>query len=1840
MDVFGFRNRVVNDYGEYVRSFITVRDGRINRKVREEMEGGFLWPAPLVQLNPSFQDGDPLKDLVTEGVLHEECLKIFREKGDDGTSGSPFQLYRHQVDGIRAAASGENYVLTTGTGSGKSLAYIVPIVDHVLRRGSGRGIQAIVVYPMNALANSQIGELEKFLHRGYPKGRPPVTFARYTGQESTERRDEIIRDPPDILLTNYVMLELVLTRFGRNEEQLVLASQGLRFLVLDELHTYRGRQGADVAMLVRRARRACNADRLIHIGTSATLSSEGAWPEQQKEVARVASGLFGAEVKPGGVIGETLRRATEEADLAAPSFQAALTDRVRSGTPPASLDDFLADPLSSWIESTLGIRSEDESDRLVRQKPMALTDDEGAAARLAEATGLSPVRCETALREALLAGYGHRDRRNRPLFAFRLHQFVSKGDSVYASPEPEDVRHITLQAQRYVPGSDRRRALLPLAFCRECGQEYYVVRQGRTPEGAISYLPREVRDRSETDEGRPGYLYISQADPWPDEPEEYLDRLPESWLQSTNGTRKVNRSQRKNLPQKVWISGTAEEDGAGQVAWWLPVPFRFCLTCSVAYDARQTSDFGKLSTLGSEGRSSATTVMTLTSVRGLRGDASLDARAKKLLSFTDNRQDASLQAGHFNDFVEVTLLRSALRRAAEAAGAEGLRHDTITLRVFEALDLPLRLYAADPDVKFAAREETDRALREVLGYYLYRDLRRGWRVTSPNLEQCGLLDIDYLSLGDFCRDESEWQGKHSALVSATPEDREKVCGVLLDFMRRELAIRVNFLDPAAQESVQQQSYQRLVPPWSIDDQERMERNRVVFPRAKGSSRGGPFVFLSPRGGFGFYLRRPGTLTPSTSDFPFDEVGQVIVELMELLTVPGILHRAMEPRESGDVSGYQLNASALIWRAGDGSKAFHDHIRVPRAPAEGLRTNPFFKGFYRSEIGDLKMLEAREHTAQVPGDERERREQRFREASLPVMYCSPTMELGVDIASLNVVNMRNVPPTPANYAQRSGRAGRSGQPAFVFSYCSAGSSHDQYFFKRPDLMVAGAVTAPRLDLQNEDLVRSHVHAVWLTASRLRLGSSMQDVLDVEGDDPSLEIRPEIAARLSDEGTRVRASSAAQASLGQAIRDLVGDGDATEWLDRVLRQVPKSFEEACSRWRDLYRAALAQSNRQQRIVLDPSRSPEDRRAAKRLRAEAEAQIALLLDSESSRHSDFYTYRYFASEGFLPGYNFPRLPLSAFLPSRRRGQGWDDFLSRPRFLAISEFGPRSIVYHEGARYVISKAILPVEGDEMRLKRRAVRCTACGYLHRLGDEPAPDLCESCDAPLPQPIENLFRMQNVATQRRERINSDEEERVRLGFEINTAVRFAKRAGAVSSRRADVLAADGERLATLTYGDAATLWRINLGWRRRKNKAETGFVLDVERGLWARSEAESADSDEPMSPRRERVIPYVDDRKNCLLLRPARRLDQVTMASVEAALKVAIQVEFQLEDRELATEALPDSEDRRQILFYEASEGGAGVLRELVEEPERLGSVCRRALEIAHFDPDTGEDRRRAPGAREDCEAACYDCLLSYYNQRHHRYIDRHAARRPLMEWRDAIVSVSPTPRPREAEVQRLLNACQTKLEKTWVGTVDAMGLKLPSDAQVLIEFCSTRPDFLYREDAVAIYVDGPHHDTPDQQLADRRIQEDLENAGYSVVRFNHADNWAPIFKQYEGVFGTPTSPPPSEPGDDPDVESESNGSGFDPEDFDEAWRPLMSQLAAAEGLTVDPGRDVMKGGRVVDMDLATIGRADRTLRLVDTDRSSAVPVAEALRSSGESVLTLHAAADGNFEAILAALGE
>jgi hypothetical protein len=808
---------------------------------------------------------------------------------------------------------------------------------------------------------------------------------------------------------------------------------------------------------------------------------------------------------------------------------------------------------------------------------------------------------------------------------------------------------------------------------------------------------------------------------------------------------------------------------------------------------------------------------------------------------------------------------------------------------------------------------------------------------------------------------------------------------------------------------------------------------------------------------------------------------------------------------------------MIWRAGTGEIAAHDPIRVPRASEQGGYTNPFFKGFYQEVERHLIGLSAKEHTAQVPVKDRIEREDLFKTAQLPIMYCSPTMELGVDIAELNVVNLRNVPPTPANYAQRSGRAGRSGQPALVITYCSSGSSHDQYFFKRPGAMVAGAVAPPRLDLTNEDLIRAHLHAVWLSEANINLGETLTDILDMSGLPPTLALNEQTRQDVNRLTSRAAAGARARAILS-TIPELQ---NAETLIDTTMNNIAQAFESACQRWRGLYLSAFKQAEVQGRIVRDASRKADDKRQAERLRREAESQLKLLTEVDQLVQSDFYSYRYFATEGFLPGYSFPRLPISAFIPGRRTKQR-DEFLSRPRFLAISEFGPRAIIYHEGSRYIINQVIMPVtetSDDSEPLTQSVKQCNNCGYIHPISSDYSPDLCIRCGSRLDIPLTNLLRLQNVVTKRRDRISSDEEERLRLGYEIRTGVQFAERGGQADIQTAEVRVGD-EDLARLTYAQAGTIWRLNLGWARRKNKNNYGFVLDYERGYWGRNEQTEDDPSDPISARTRKVIPFVEDKRNCLLFEPQMALSPAQMASLQSALKRAIESRFQLEDNELAAEPLPAMSDRRLLLFYEAAEGGAGVLRRLIAEPQLICEIAAKALEICHFDPETGEDLHHAPKATEPCEAACYYCLLNYGNQRDHSLLDRQSIVGLLQQLQSAVIESSPTGNTRGDHLNDLKTMTDSGLEGEWLDYLNTRGYRLPDQSQVLFEECETRPDFVYSEQHTVIYVDGAPHQFQHRRDRDAQLTDCMEDFGYTVIRFDVKDDWDVLLRRYPHVFG------------------------------------------------------------------------------------------------------------------------
>ena len=232
---------------------------------------------------------------------------------------------------------------------------------------------------------------------------------------------------------------------------------------------------------------------------------------------------------------------------------------------------------------------------------------------------------------------------------------------------------------------------------------------------------------------------------------------------------------------------------------------------------------------------------------------------------------------------------------------------------------------------------------------------------------------------------------------------------------------------------------------------------------------------------------------------------------------------------------------------------------------------------------------------------------------------------------------------------------------------------------------------------------------------------------------------------------------------------------------------------------------------------------------------------------------------------------------------------------------------------------------------------------------------------------------------------------------------------------------------------------------------------------------------------------------------------------------------YQLEPSELATELLPTRDEPGQILFFEASEGGAGALRRLIDDPDALSVIAREALQICHFDPDDGTDLKRAPGQKEDCEAACYDCLMNYGNQWDHPLLDRHAIRDLLLELRDARVSTSPTALLPEEHYKVLDRMAGSELERRWLKFLRDNTLRLPSDAQVLMSDCKTRPDFSYAKENAVVYVDGPPHDFPERQERDRRQEECLEDLGYLVIRFHHQEEWGGVVDRYPSVFGRPS---------------------------------------------------------------------------------------------------------------------
>ena len=498
-----------------------------------------------------------------------------------------------------------------------------------------------------------------------------------------------------------------------------------------------------------------------------------------------------------------------------------------------------------------------------------------------------------------------------------------------------------------------------------------------------------------------------------------------------------------------------------------------------------------------------------------------------------------------------------------------------------------------------------------------------------------------------------------------------------------------------------------------------------------------------------------------------------------------------------------------------------------------------------------------------------------------------------------------------------------------------------------------------------------------------------ILPVRGDISDTLSAPELTSRAVAAMARLLASITDELTAEKAPWAADRDALAVE----VANGAAAAFSAAFDRWRQLYQGARAQLKDANRRSEMHGLTADARREAKVQQAQANEQIVLLERGKASSGSDFYTYRYLATEGFLPGYNFPRLPLYAFVPSGVGAGSAAAYLQRARFLAIAEFGPRSLIYHEGRAYRVYKAKLPAEARDPdgRIATAVLHvCANCGAAHKQLRE----RCHACGAKLAgvaDEIQHVLRIDNVETQPAERITANDEDRQRQGFEIQTTFAWPEREGVLDVTRATAADESGPVL-TVEYATGAEISRINKGLRRRKQKSLLGFDIDPATGRWGKVGDED---DGPDVPRSQRVVPIVQDHKNAALLRFAEGpLDETGMTTLQHALARGLELEFQLEAGETQTEPTPSRESRRAILAYEAAEGGAGVLGRLANERSALSRVARAALELMHYrDLDAAVATANAASLQEvdrpECVNGCYRCLLSYYNQPDHELINR-----------------------------------------------------------------------------------------------------------------------------------------------------------------------------------------------------------------------------------------------------------
>ena len=1739
MNPFETLTHVQDSYKNYVYTFQKIRDHAIEKWVQDKIsEGTLLWKDPYIQLNRRFEQGESLQKLVDESILHKNVLQIFSKKNPFGKlTGSPITPYKHQSEAILSILrDNANTLVTTGTSSGKSFCFGIPIVSECLRmRDQGvSGIKAIIVYPMNALANSQYEDFAQRLHgsglkiglyTGDTKNSPEEARAALKASTGREEpydsellsRDEIQANPPDILMTNYVMLELLLTRFEDRKLFPKDQSSRLKFLVLDEIHTYSGKKGADVACLIRRLKqRTGTIGTLRCIGTSATVQSEkGAKGEEL--IAQFAKTLFSEDFQPIHVIGEYYLKTSRPNPIPLPPAIHVTNTMLEQFDGTLEKAIILTEALTGITivdqdktpEALGKILSTQQTAQFLEDKLQENSHSLGTILKEykeTHRTNCSMDDCSKELKAALLAGSVGKVEilgNQQPKFVPKIHTFFSQGKTI-TTCLTKDGPHLNERGESTCPTcakNQKTRATFPLNFCRACGQEFY----GATIAEDNTLYPRDI-DMVET-QGTNAYLQIGafseEAVPFPAEWYDKEDHLIAKHYEA-------RPKKAIYCPACNKIDATCNCKDRLEVTI-VPSPFLFCPTCGVYYDKR-SREFNKLFTFGSIGRSTGTDVLVSSIVSKLFPDE------RKLIAFSDSRQDTALQAAHMNNLQKRIHFRQALYYALKNNGyVEG------TDKALDVVGTGIKIFktmfdnGVIPDYarargKYVKTSDADEAYQRYLEYNVILDLGSSTRKNQRNLEEVGLVQVVYSGLEGLSKDDAVWKNI-KPLATLSPAERQDYLSGILDIFRSKRSI--SHKDVLNQREFRNEIVSKLTEECQFDIG--AEAPGTIMGYSDTARKGDKTKYVlritGPKSRLMIWTQRVLGLSREEAADLLTKTFSILSdkELLPILTsvpVYGYRHQPL-----GEV--YMLDSQYLQLQALNKTKhkvcpkcgLLHHRetidictdVNCGQLEERDFEKN-YFRKAYSKPFKDTVTIQAQEHSGQLDGDERKKIEAKFRSPTDPlnVLVCTPTMELGIDIGDLSAIYMRNVPPSPSNYAQRAGRAGRKSQPSIITTFCGSGIArgpHDQYFYRFPEKIVSGKITSPRFMLDNKQLITTHLHSLILETMETKLETGMGKILDLE--EPNYPMMPDYKASLSkkvaDAKQKIGESAKNAFSLEMARYPWFTESFVNQTIDSFLDH----FESALEYWRKEY-ATLDREHQD----LSAKNRKEGPSSQDRNRIEA---IAQKLKNMREGEKDFYIYRYLSARGFLPNYGFPSSNIVLSLSES------ENEIQRDNVIALSEFAPGNTIYFQGAKYQVAYA-RPKVMNQKPVREHLLICPNCSNVLRGETAKTAAACPKCEKPLTgeHPNPNAMQLPDMYAIRRLRITSDEEERMRLGYQISTHYEASDKI-----QEFDITTNNDLSLKIL-YEHNRRIIHLNKGTNRNQDDGQdAGFVLCSACNRWLFGDdriEQHIDPDSnshcPKNAQEEDIIRGIvlftvgTHDVATIRISPPKNLNQsqtqAFYVTLQEALLQGMQIALNLDESEVDGFITQEQTDpsRYDIILYETAGGGTGAIKALTTT-SGFTNVIEKTRELLHeHDQQAG------------CNKACYECLLNYYNQRDHEKLDRNLILPTLRLLESAKTNHTP-PVNQKQKLDELLKACDSELERTVLQKIAEEGLPLPDEAQHIIydkDVRIAKPDFYYKNQNIILFVDGPPHDEDYVKKDDDEKRKKLRALGYRVFAVHYTN--------------------------------------------------------------------------------------------------------------------------------------